>query len=451
MSLTANKALRVFGILILATSMTGCSMLKNIGGGGKNKEKFSPDKERIAILTGENNLEVDATLANTPVVLPNAYRNKSWTQTGGNASKAIYHLEIGDKLTQVWRRNIGNGNGNYQRLAAGPVAAGGVVYAMDIDADVTAVDLATGRILWTKDLDNKKEKSKVGFGGGVAYWNGSVYATTGYGYIVSLDAKSGSENWRYDGSIPLRNAPTVTDGRLFAVTQDNRILAFDANTGTEIWDQVGITETATMYGAASPAIDGETIVVALSSGELMALRTQNGRLLWQDSLSRTNRLTPLATLADIDASPVIDRGRVYAVSHAGRMVSIDMRSGQRAWEGNVASVNTPLIAGDYGFVVTVDAEIACIALTDGRIRWTSQIQKFEDQKKRRGLISWTAPVLAGDRLFIASSHGYLLSISPYTGEVLSGKKLSGGVTTPPIVVDGTLVLLNEDGDLIAFR
>lgn len=443
---TAKKSINIFGMLVLATSIAGCSLGKS-----EKQKTFAPDKERISILTGENSLEVDVTLASTPVVLPNSYTNKSWTQSGGNASKAIYHLAMADTLTQVWRRKIGNGNTSYQRLASGPVAADGVVYAMDVDADVTAVDIETGRIIWTKDLDNDDEKSKVGFGGGVAYWNGSVYATTGYGYIVSLDAVNGNENWRYQASIPLRNAPSIADGRLFAVTQDNRILALNANTGAEVWDQVGITESASMFGAASPAIDGKTIVAALSSGELMALRTQNGRLLWQDSLSRTSRLTPLATLADIDAGPVIDRGRVYAVSHAGRMVAIDMRTGQRAWEGNVASVNTPLIAGDFGFVVTVDAEIACIALTDGRVRWTNQIQKFEDQEKRRGLISWTAPVLAGDRIFIASSHGYLLTISPYTGEVISGTKLPAGINTAPIVVDKTLILLSNDGELIAFR
>ena len=444
---TAKKAINSFGMLVLATSIAGCSVFNTT----KKQETFSPDKERIAILTGESNLEVDATLANTPVVLPNPYRNKSWTQTGGNATKAIYHLEIADQLTQVWRRKIGDGNGAYQRLAAGPVAADGVVYAMDVDADVTAVNIETGRIIWSVDLDNDEEKSKVGFGGGVAYWNGSIYATTGYGYIVSLDAANGSENWRYEASIPLRNAPSVADGRVFAVTHDNRILALNASTGVEVWDQVGITESASMFGAASPAIDGETVVVALSSGELMALRTQNGRLLWQDSLSRTSRLTPLATLADIDANPVIDRGRVYAVSHAGRMVAIDMRTGQRAWEGNIASINTPLVAGDFGFVVTVDAEIACIALTDGRVRWANQIQKFNDQEKRRDLISWTAPILAGDRIFVASTHGYLLTISPYTGEVISGTKLPAGVSTAPIIVDGTLILLSEDGELIAYR
>ena len=449
MSVTANKFVNTFGMLVLATTIAGCSAIDFSP--SKEAKRFSPDKERIAILSGESSLEVDVTIANMPVVLPKPYRNKSWSQSGGNASKAIYHLDIADSLSQVWKRNIGSGKGKFKRLAAGPVSADGIVYAMDVNADITAVDLESGRILWTKELDSDEERSDVAFGGGVSYWNGSLYATTGYGYIVSLDAKSGSENWRYDGAIPFRNAPAVADGRLFAVTQDNRVYALNAVTGAEIWDHVGITEVASMFGAASPTIDGETLVIGLSSGELIALRTQNGRLLWQDSLSRTSRLTPLATLADIDASPVIDRSRVYAVSHAGRMVSIDMRTGQRAWESNVASVNTPLMAGDFGFVVTVDGEVACISLTDGRVRWATQVQKFEDQEKRRGLISWTPPILAGDRIFVASSHGYLLTISPYTGEVLSGTKLPDSVDTAPIVVDGTLILLTESGELVAYR
>lgn len=449
MSLTENKFLRTFAMLILATSVSGCSIFDL--GKSEKQTTFAPGKERISILTGESNLEIDTTIANMPVVLPAAYRNMSWTQSGGNASKAIYHLEVGDTLQETWRRKIGGGNGSYSRLASGPIAADGLIYAMDIDAGVTAVDISSGRVVWSQELDNPDERSNVAFGGGVAFWNGSIYATTGYGFIVSLDAKSGYENWRYDGSIPFRNAPTVADGRLFAVTQDNRILAFDANNGNEIWDQVGITEVATMFGAASPSVFGETVVAALSSGELIAMRVQNGRILWQDSLSRTSRLTPLATLADIDGSPVIDRGRVYAVSHAGRMVSIDMRSGQRAWEGNVASVNTPMVAGEFGFVITVDAELACISLADGRVRWATQVQKFENQDKRRGLISWTAPIIASDRIFIASSHGYLLTVSPYTGKVISGTKLPAGVNTAPIIVDGTLVLLTENGELIAYR
>jgi outer membrane protein assembly factor BamB len=206
-----------------------------------------------------------------------------------------------------------------------------------------------------------------------------------------------------------------------------------------------------MLGAASPVFDNGTVVIALSSGELVAMLAANGRIVWQDALSSSRRLTPLATLADVDGNPVIDNGKLYAVSHAGRMVAIDMRSGERSWEADIAGVGMPWVAGNFAFTTTIDGQVVCINLADGRIRWVTQLQRFEKQESRRGLIRWNGPVLAGDRLMLTSSHGFALSISPYTGEVIGGEKLSAGSTTAPIVVDDTFVFLSEDGNLIAYR
>ena len=81
----------------------------------------------------------------------------------------------------------------------------------------------------------------------------------------------------------------------------------------------------------------------------------------------------------------------------------------------------------------------------------TELQRFKNTEKRKGVIRWSGPVLAGDRLFIASSHGYILTISPYTGDILSGEKMSDGTVIPPIVVDGTMYLLTDDGKLTAYR
>ncbi len=449
MNMSASSVLRGFVTISLVLVLAGCSWFK---GSGKDKNAYDDEgKDRLEILSSSRILEADAVIAGQAVRLPRAYTNQSWTQAGGNATHAIYHLTIGDRLSKSWSTSIGDGNTKYRRMVSGPISAGGVVYAMDVNAQVSAVTLASGGTRWSVTLDDPDERSKVGYGGGLAYDNGTVYATTGYGFTVALDADNGREMWRHAGKIPLRGAPTVAEGKVFTITQDNQIIVLNADTGEEVWDQVGITETASMLGAASPAVDAGVVLLALSSGELIAMVTSNGRVLWQDSLTSSKRLTPLASLADVDGHPVIDRGRAYAVSHAGRMVAIDMRTGERSWEGDVASVTTPLIAGNYAFVVTIEGEIACIQLSDGRIRWVTQVQRFEDQDKRRGLIKWNGPILAGDRLLVTSSHGYMLSISPYTGEVLSAEKLANGSSTAPIVVDNTLVYLDDSGNLVAYR
>ncbi len=440
---------RLLSTVVLATSLGACGWF---GGDDKPKQNYDDEgRERISILTSTQTLDADGAIGNLSVVLPRPYTNQNWALPGGNASHSIQHLEMDELLSPIWQTKIGRGNEKYERVISGPVSANGRVFVVDIEGDIYAVSLANGSILWSTEFRNPDERSNVGFGGGVAYADGVVYATSGYGFLGAFDAETGAELWRFNASVPFRGAPTVDAGRIFAVTHDNQMLALNARDGSLIWDQVGIAENAGMLGAATPAYDNGTVVIALSSGELIALLGSNGRILWQDTLSSSRRLTPLATLADIDGEPVIDRGKVYALSHAGSMVAIDMRSGERSWEADIAGVNMPWIAGNFAFLTTIDGQVVCVTLGDGRVRWVSQLQRFLDQEKRRDLIKWNGPVLAGNRLLITSSHGYALSLSPYTGEVLSGVELPAGSSTQPIVVDGTFIVLTDTGELVAYR
>jgi outer membrane protein assembly factor BamB len=407
--------------------------------------------ERISVLTFERTLAADPTLTSTRVTLPRPYVNQNWPQSGGSVSHTMHHLFVPLEINEVWSADIGRGDDDYERLVSTPVVANGVVYTIDIKAEVRAFNTEDGHLIWATELDDPDENSKVGFGGGLAVNDGKIFVTTGYGFIAALDLSDGSELWRVNIGIPLRNSPTVAGGRVFAMTQDNRIVALDSNTGGFLWDYIGIVENAGVLGSASPAVIDDTVVAAFSSGEIFAMRVDNGQIFWQDALSRTGRLSSVSTLNDIDGDPVIDRGRVYAINQAGRMVSIDFRSGERVWESNVGGIYTPWVAGNYIFIITSDAQIAALSMRDGRVRWVTELQRFEDPVDRKGLIRWAGPVLAGDRLVIVSSHGYLLSVSPYTGEILSGEKISGGSVIPPIVADQTIYILTSKGKLIAYR
>lgn len=440
---------RLAVILVSTTALSACSLFS---GGSKTEQKYDDEgRERISIISSTQGVEADPAIAQLTIAVPRPYRNLNWSQAGGNAPHDVQHLVLGDSLNQVWRNRIGRGNAKYERLIAGPVAGNGMVYAVDTRGTVTAVSLESGHEVWQKELENPDERSDVGYGGGAALFGDRLYVTSGYGFVVALDARSGSEIWRYSGEVPFRGAPTAAADRVFAVTHDNQMLAFNPVDGELLWDQVGIAENAGMLGAASPAYDGTTLVTALSSGELIAMRGQNGRILWQDALTSSRRLTPLATLTDIDGNPVISGGKVYAISHAGRMVAIDMRSGERSWEADIAGISTPWVAGNFAYITTVDGQIACVALGDGRIRWVTQLQRFTNQKKRKGLIKWNGPILAGDRLLVTSTHGFALSVSPYTGEVLSGVEMPTGSSTEPIVVDGKFIVLTDAGELVAYQ
>ncbi len=181
------------------------------------------------------------------------------------------------------------------------------------------------------------------------------------------------------------------------------------------------------------------------------MRAENGRVVWSDNLTAVRRIDAMASLAHIRGSPVIDRGVVYAVSHSGRLVAIDQRSGARIWERGIGGVDMPWVAGEFIFVLSNDNEIFCLTREGGRVRWVQPLPRYENPEKRKDPIRWSGPVLAGDRLIVTGSHGEVMTVSPYSGEPLGSMSVPDGILMPPVVAKGTIYFLTDDADLIAYR
>ena len=432
--------------LVAALALSGCGVFK-----GDKKPRTPILGERLPVLSFDTKLAADPTLAAIDVTLPPPALNADWAQPGGNAAKSMGHVQIGERLSRAWSVSIGQGSTGTTKLNAGPVIAGGKVFTIDTEATVRAFDARNGATLWQSTIGEKGEKRALAFGGGVSVDGGKLFAATGYGLAVAIDAASGRELWRTDMTTPLRGAPTVEGNRVYVMSQDNQMFALSADKGERLWDATGTVEVAGLLGIGAPAVAQDTVVVGFSSGELNALRVENGRTVWQDALARTGRTTALAALADIDASPVIDNGRVFAVGHGGRMAALDLATGQRVWEQTIAGTSTPWVAGDFVYVVTLNGELVCLSRTDGKVRWVTQLQRWEKPKKKKGAISWVGPILASDRLVLVGSNKTMLSVSPYKGDVLSSEKLSEGAFVAPAVAGGTLYVLTDDGKLTAYR
>ena len=425
----------IAGLLVLA----GCSSSETILEG-----------KRIAVLSTNKQITPDSRIQDLAIKLPPPSNNPAWPQQGGLASHAMHHLALAELPQKVWQTDIGADGDDDAPILSGPVIAGGRVYVMDADSTVSAYETESGKQIWRTALE-KREERDGSWGGGVTFDRGRVYIATGFAQVIALDADDGSELWRTGVSGPMRAAPTAQAGRVFVVTKDNQTHALNADDGVVLWSHTGIAETAGLLGGASPAVDGNIVVTPYSSGEIFALRVENGRALWSDNLTAIKRTDAVSALADIRGRPVIDRGMVYAVSHSGRMVAIDLPTGRRVWEADVGGVEQPWIAGDFLFVLTADAQVLALTVREGLVRWASPIGLYENAKKRKGRISWAGPVLAGDRLIVAGSHGQVLSLSPYSGEILGQEKLPGGTSVAPAVAEKALYFLTDSAKLISLR
>jgi outer membrane protein assembly factor BamB len=439
------------GLVALMVLLGGCDTLSDWASdlfSDTPKEKLKG--ERVSVLALSRNLEPDAALAAVAVRLPRPVMNADWPQSGGYPSHAMQHLALAGPLKPLWSASIGEGESRYGAVLSQPVLAGGRIFALDSRDVVIALDAKSGREQWRNDVKPGADLGHA-YGGGVAAAGDRVFVTTGYAQVLALDAAGGKEIWRQQVASPVRGAPTVADGRVFTVTVDNQLEVLSADDGHRLWSHNGIPETAGLLGSASPAVEGDIVVVPYTSGEIFGLRVENGRPLWSDNLATARPLGALSTLADIRGRPVIDRGRVYAVSHSGRMVAIDLRTGDRVWEQDIGGTHGPWVAGDYIYVLSNDVELICLMRLDGRVRWASALPRFENAKRKKYPIRWAGPVLAGDRLIVVASTGEAISVSPYTGAALGRAEFPDSVFLDPIVANDTLYVLTDEADLIALK
>lgn len=442
---------RLSAFLVMGAAALVLSACSSVGNLMSPDREERVDGETIAVLSLDEDIQADPRIADLPVNLPNAFTNDQWPQPGGAPTNAMQHLQLDGELNRVWQRNAGIGNGSSARLTASPVMAQGKVFLLDAGAQVFALDAETGQRVWRHSVQRSGEGRRAGFGGGVAFDRDQVIVTTGFGDVFALDAETGEERWHQEVGIPIRTAATVISGRAFFVTTDNQLLAADTSNGDILWSQRAFQESAGLLSATSPAATADVVVAPFTSGELDAVRTQTGSLAWSDQLTRTGNFTPLANINAIAARPVIYDGRVYAISHSGRFVAIDLRTGERIWTTNVASTQTPWVAGNFIYVVTVDAQLLCVSTRDGRVRWLTQLDQWRNERNERGSIQWVGPVLISDRLVVISSRGDIEEYSPYTGEYIASARVGDPVSLPPIVAQNTLYVYTDDADLVAFR
>ncbi|MAW90777.1 MAG: pyrrolo-quinoline quinone [Altererythrobacter sp.] len=440
-----RSALLSAGTLALAACSGG------LFGGGDGKKTTPTLGERQPILSRiESGAKVDPALAGAAVVLPAAQTNASWGQAGGTASKSYGQLALSATPTQAFTAQIA-GASNKRRLGAPPVVGGGKLFAVGTDGQVTAFDAQSGSRIWTYQADLTDDMRPSAFGGGVSFDNDKIYGTDGAGNVFALDASNGAQLWKVKPGGPLRGSPTVAFGNIFVMSQDNQLFALNATDGKLAWQESGSTTMAGVFGVAAPAAGNGTVVSGYTSGELVAYRYENGRSLWADALARTSISTQVGALSDIDADPIIDNGQVFALGQGGRMAAYELVTGQRLWELNVAGISTPAIAGDWIFALTDDARMMAIARSTGKVRWLTQLARFENEKKKKNPIFWQGPVLAGGNLWAVNSDGEIWTVSTGEGSASLYRELGESISLPPVVANGTLYVLDDSGRITAFR
>ena len=386
------------------------------------------------------------------ISLPAQVANADWTHVSGTPAHAIQHPALAANLTQVWAVDIGNQGSRRLRITADPVAAGGLVYTMSAYTQVQAT-ASNGGAVWRRDLTPPTEKPGEASGGGLAYADGRLYVTTGYGELRVLDASSGADIWvqKLD-SVP-NSAPTVSGGFVYLTTRDGTAWALDIRNGRILW-QIETTEKRSfVIDGASPAVSPRVVLFPFATGDVIAALKESGVRLWSTIVAGERLGKAYAEVGDITADPVVVGDRVYVGSPTGRLAAIDVNTGERIWTAQQGSNSAVWPSGNAIFMVSDQNDIVRLNAENGETVWSATLPFYTTEKvtRRKGVFPHFGPVLAGGRLIVVSGDGYMREVDPASGKLLRATPIGGVAAANPIVAGRTLYVLTDDGRLHAFR
>ena len=389
-----------------------------------------------------------------PISLPPAVANADWPQRGGSVRHSGPHGALSAAPQRVWSVAIGAGNSKKNRIDAAPVVSGGAVFVMDALSGVTAVSVQ-GAKLWHADLTASFDKGGGVSGGGLAADGARVYATTGYGETIALNAADGTVLWRQRmGAMPT-GAPAVSGNVVYVVGADGTAWALNAANGRIMWQATGASnvEPFRFDAGASPAVDGGRVVFPFSSGILLSVEAATGAEVWASAVSGKRLGRAYASSGDVTGDPVLTGGVVYAGTEAGQTGAFDLATGETLWTAGEGALNPPLVVGGSVFVANDEGRLVRLNARDGQTIWAVDLPYFTKTKpkKRMQITASFGPVLAGGHLVVASSDGQLRFFNPTDGSLAGQVPLPGGAATPPALAQGMLFIVDTKGQLLAFR
>jgi outer membrane protein assembly factor BamB len=358
---------------------------------------------------------------------------------GDDEKKALEPLELTDIVTKVaikrlWNVKVGD-KSEFLRVALQPVGDGNRIYAASRDGNVVALHPETGKEFWRTKLD-------IELSAGPGVGENLVVVGAADGMLIALDAASGTERWRANITGETLARPLIKDDVVVAITIDNRLRAVSAFDGSQRWIVEQTTPLLTMRGSASPVIVGTSVIAGFDNGRLLAVNLSSGEIVWEQLLSPPTGRSDLERLSDIDGQIGVVGQDVYASGYQGNVAALASESGQVLWSREVSSFEG--VSADWNNLYTSTAEGEVVALTrrSGEESWRqSSLLRREP----------TLPIPFNTTVVVGDLEGYLHFFSNFDGDAVARVRLgSSAISADPVVVADRLYVQSDSGSVAAF-
>lgn len=345
-------------------------------------------------------------------------------------------------IKQVWSNSTAGNTRIYSLL--GPVNYDNVVYAASRAGQIKAIDLSSGKTLWDKDLSNSTlfRSHTALFSGGVTADDKYVYVGSERAVVYALDKASGELTWEKPVKGGVLARPVSSDDKVIVHTANGYLQGLNRDTGEPLWDTFLEVPALSLRGNSTPTIAHGAAILGDDNGRVNAFFIKDGQLIWQQRISQPSGSTEIAKLNDVDATPVVEGGLVYAIGYNGNIAALDLSNGQVIWRKELGTTHSFAVDTDKLFVVDQNDNVLCVSKEGGTVLWT------QPDLLHRQL---TDPVIYQNYIVVGDYQGYLYFLNMENGEVVAKTEVSSsGLISKPLVADDKLIVQAKNGDIYAF-
>lgn len=383
---------------------------------------------------------------------PKATSNASWGHANRNTAQDTGHLALASDPSAAWVVPVTSKTGRRLQITAPPVVDNGRIFVLGSASDVTALS-QSGEILWQRAFVPAGEKPGDASGGGITAVKGTVYVTTPFGELYALDAENGDTRWSHDFQMTGISAATASGGLLYLSSRAGAAFAMDPKTGRIKWEIAGPSSLAHSNVVPMPSVTSKWALFPFATGEVLSVFRRGGIRNWTAVVTGRREGVAANVFSDLSGGPLIRGNTAYIGNTAGRLVALNMTSGERRWTATEGVKGRLVYAGNSLFAIGDQNEILRLSANSGKVLWRTALPRYLDDnpRKRDAIVAHYGPVYAGGHMIVASSDAQLRFFDPQSGRQVKSLPMDAAAAAAPIVANGALYVLTTDGTLQAFQ
>jgi outer membrane protein assembly factor BamB len=334
------------------------------------------------------------------------------------------------KTKIVWSTHLGESN----LYDFKPAVENDAIYAASASGEIARLDAISGKQVW-------RIKAGENLSAGVGLGHNLVLVGTPQGYVMAFD-QAGKALWKAKVSSEVLSAPKEANGIVVVRAGDSRIFGLNAADGSRKWTLDRSTPALALRSGAGIVIDKGIIYAGFAGGKLIAVRVEDGGVLWEATVAQPKGTTEIERIADITSLPVVDGPLVYAAAYQGRVVAIDRASGRIVWNRDISSFTGLGVENARVYVSQASGSVYALDYSTGKTFW-----RQEDLVNRR----LSAPLPLAEKVAVGDVEGYVHVLSREDGSFIGRIRTDESPVMPQLTELGGNGLLAQtrDGGLYA--